>query len=294
MSKSFQSNSKRLSLVALAISFGVNMAVILPKVNLTPRESVAETKPEEKRIRITFKELEREEDKKQIVQTQLNGREEKPENSKFLGEKDQTFDTFKEAGKGVRNGTVAAQAQRPQKQDKKAEKRPVDKVTFSDLALAKKIVVEDKQKSAPAANLGVENGAYGETGLASNNDHLEDIPLGDMTHLNTVEFKYYGFYHRIRQRLEQHWGATLREKVTGLYRRGGRIPASENRVTSLRITIDDRGQIQKVFIKSTSGVTELDDAAVESFNKAGPFPNPPAGMLTNGYAEIEWGFVVKG
>ena len=38
---------------------------------------------------------------------------------------------------------------------------------------------------------------------------------------------------------------------------------------------------------------QLDDAAVESFNKAGPFPNPPLEMLKKGQAEIEWGFVVK-
>ena len=46
-------------------------------------------------------------------------------------------------------------------------------------------------------------------------------------------------------------------------------------------------------LKSTSGVEELDAAAIESFNKAGPFPNPPKEMLENGRAKIEWGFVVK-
>jgi protein TonB len=48
-----------------------------------------------------------------------------------------------------------------------------------------------------------------------------------------------------------------------------------------------------VLILSSSGQQELDSAAVESFNKSGPFPNPPKGMLKNGVAVLEWGFVVK-
>jgi protein TonB len=57
--------------------------------------------------------------------------------------------------------------------------------------------------------------------------------------------------------------------------------------------LDNKGNILQVRLKSTSGVDELDEAAVESFNKAGPFPNPPREMLKSGKAMIEWGFVVK-
>jgi hypothetical protein len=48
-----------------------------------------------------------------------------------------------------------------------------------------------------------------------------------------------------------------------------------------------------VKILGASGVKELDDAAVESFNHAGPFPNPPKDLLINDVATIEWGFVVN-
>jgi len=71
------------------------------------------------------------------------------------------------------------------------------------------------------------------------------------------------------------------------------MPANENYITSLRITIDHRGEITRVKVLGRSGIRELDEAAVESFNKAGPFPNPPKGLLKNGSADIEWGFVVK-
>jgi protein TonB len=115
-----------------------------------------------------------------------------------------------------------------------------------------------------------------------------------MTHLNTIEFKFYGFYHRIRQKLEQYWGNSLREKADLLAKQGRRIASDVDKITSLSIHIDTRGNIVKIMLRSTSGVKELDDAAIESFNKAGPFPNPPQGMMKDGVAVIEWGFVVKG
>ena len=117
--------------------------------------------------------------------------------------------------------------------------------------------------------------------------------MSDFTQLNTVEFKYYGFYHRIRQKLEQFWGRSIQEKAEAIYKSGRRLPASDNYTTSLQVTLNAKGEIVAVNIKSPSGVKELDDAAIESFNQAGPFPNPPKDLVRNGRAVIEWGFVVK-
>ena len=68
---------------------------------------------------------------------------------------------------------------------------------------------------------------------------------------------------------------------------------SEKHITSLQVDLDDNGNIVRVHLKGSSGVKELDDAAIESFNNAGPFPNPPKGMVRNGKASIEWGFAVS-
>ena len=149
------------------------------------------------------------------------------------------------------------------------------------------------QKSPGSRRKGLKKGNKNLKGLARTNDYVEDLPLGDMTRLNTIEYKYYGFYHRIRQKLEQYWGNSLREKADNLHRSGRRLASNTQKITALTITIDSKGNIVDVYLKSTSGVQELDDAAIESFNKAGPFPNPPKGMLKNGRAKIEWGFVVK-
>ena len=154
-------------------------------------------------------------------------------------------------------------------------------------------VLKKKAKQAKLV-LGIEAGKLGQLGLARSNDYVEDVPLGDVTSLNTIEYKYFGFYNRIKQKLEQFWGRSLKEKADAIYRSGRRMPASADRITSVVVTIDAKGNIIDVAIASTSGMRELDEAAVESFNKAGPFPNPPKGMITNGVAKIEWGFVVKG
>lgn len=129
--------------------------------------------------------------------------------------------------------------------------------------------------------------------VSSTNDYVEDIPLGDLTNLNTVEYKYYGFYHRIRQRLEQFWGRSIQEKAAELAGQGRRVPASDQLITALVVVLNTKGSIVDIYLKGSSGIKELDDAAIESFNEAGPFPNPPRGMIQNGRVTIEWGFVVS-
>lgn len=258
---------------------------------------------------------------KQIVATESSKNNSQTNNSRFLSEKNQTFErqtmaaangAFKEAGLGEKNGTgnVAAEIQNtkvastPQK-NKKINNKPL---SLSDLGgfNAKDVDKVEKEMNDEFARLnqkiakeqksgafGLKNGKSGKLGLAQSNDFVEEVPLGDMTNLNTTEFKYYGFYHRIRQQLEQHWGSSIRDKAKNLYRSGRRMPASDNLITSVTVTLDGRGQIVDMQIEGTSGVRELDQAAIESFNKAGPFPNPPKGLLVGGRATIQWGFVVK-
>ena len=257
---------------------------------------------------------------KQVVANEARGKNERPVNSRFLGEKDQTFErqtmaaangSFKEAGLGKKEGSSASfdQAEPTAKKVAKIKpKAPKRELTLSDLGGFKMADVERMEKESQeafdemakktalerkVAAQGIERGKLGVNGLAANNDFVEEVPLGDMTNLNTTEFKYYGFYHRIRQKLEQHWGSSIKDKAKNLYRSGRRMPASENLITSVSVTLNDHGQIVDMVIEGTSGVRELDQAAIESFNKAGPFPNPPKGLLVGGRATIQWGFVVK-
>ncbi len=216
--------------------------------------------------------------KKQIVQSEdTDNREIK--DGHFLSDKNRFFE--KEARSKVtdvfRNGGT-------QNAEKMKSHIPLK---FSDLG---SLVNRDPFKKA-AKNYSKQKKEN--VGVSSTNDYIEDIPLGDVTHLNTMEYKYYGFYHRIRQKLEQFWGRFLHEKTEQLARRGRRISHSQEHMTSLQITLDHKGHIISLKVIGSSGVKELDDAAVDSFNQAGPFPNPPKDLLVNGRVTLEWGFVVK-
>ena len=81
-----------------------------------------------------------------------------------------------------------------------------------------------------------------------------------------------------KKKLEQHWGRSLREKQRCCLNQASLLTKKNYKITALTVTINNEGQIIEVVLKSKSGVKELDDAAIESFNKAGPFPNPPKGF----------------
>ena len=236
--------------------------------------------------------------RKQIVQSEDSEAREKKKDS-FLSDKDRSFerqtvaknvDIFKKAALGDARVTQKAQT-------KSTEEKKVDfkNIKLSDLGMAAGEQGLPKRLRAPASESvqGMKNGDPLAQGLSATNDYVEEVALGDFTHLNTVEYKFYGFYHRIRQKLEQFWGKSIQEKAEAIFRSGRRLPASENLITSLQVTLDAKGEIVNVKILGASGVKELDDAAIESFNEAGPFPNPPKELLVNGKATIDWGFVVK-
>lgn len=299
---------------AILLSLLVHSVVLFQRVKFdVPDFASKQKKPKRMKVVLVpdIKKKRRDKTPKQVVQTEKTDATVEKD-TKFLGEKKQNVDRqtvakkvgiFKKAGKGS-NVAVKKPAQAKKKKTKKKGiaknktksqklKKKKGKISLADLALSPNFKSEIAQKESRPSLSGQKFGDEKLTGFAQSNDFIEDVPLGDMTRLNTIEFKYYGFYHRIRQKLEQHWGNTLREKATKLFKKGRRLPANENMVTSLTITLDHKGNIVGVVVNSTSGVKELDDAAIESFNKAGPFPNPPKGMILKGFAQIEWGFVVK-
>lgn len=294
------SRQERLFYVLLAAMFFIHAAFMIVQI----RKSVAVnpfTRPEAIKIKLVqeaMKELALSQ-KRQIVQSEDSAKKEKTEDA-FLSDKDRSFDrqtvsknvdTFQQAAKG--NATATQVAQTPQKAQKKAPS--LKDLKLSDIGFESGNPTPREVARAPASNSikGMENGDPLAKGLSATNDYVQEVTLGDFTHLNTVEYKFYGFFHRIRQKLEQFWGKSIQEKSLAIFRSGRRLPASEDLITSLQVTLNEKGEIVAVKILGASGVKELDDAAVESFNEAGPFPNPPKDLLVNGKATIEWGFVVK-
>lgn len=302
-----KTNSQR-KLMGIFFAFSLTIHIPLLWLAMDPvqKQALLDKVDNEKIIKLVLQGKKAKIKDQQVVNNEKRGEEIEPENSKYLGERNQKVEKettqkdigiFKIAGQGVADGSDAPKEasanQRVKKVVKKDTLKTKEKITFADLAPAVEMLKKKTSTQFNKAPKGLKKGDKETTGMGRNNDYIEDVPLGDMTALNTVEFKYFGFYHRIRLQLEQHWGKSLKEQVENLYRTGRKIASGEDKITALVITLDHKGQILDVHVKGSSGISELDRAAIEAFNRAGPFPNPPKGMLSNGLAEIEWGFVVK-
>ena len=132
----------------------------------------------------------------------------------------------------------------------------------------------------------------GET--AATSDHLRDLRPGAQTLLNTKEFAYFSFFQRVRGQLEQYWEPGLRHRLEQLYSRGRTLASDTDHSTRLTVVLNGDGTITRILVEHTSGLLDLDQAAVDAFNRAGPFPNPPRGLLErDGTVRIEWEFVLK-
>lgn len=125
-------------------------------------------------------------------------------------------------------------------------------------------------------------------------DHLKDVDQGIQTMLSTREFVYFSYYQRIREKIRQQWEPRIRKKVHQVFASGRTIASARDRITQVIIILDKSGTLENVQIIGESGVQDLDDAAVEAFKAAEPFPNPPAGIVeADGKIRIRWDFVLE-
>ena len=147
-----------------------------------------------------------------------------------------------------------------------------------------------KQQPQQPENKQGQNGSQSSQTL----DYIKNLDPGLETLLTTKEFVYYTYYARIRRQLNQHWGPKVREKLTKLYQQGRTIASTEDKVTKLLITLDKDGRLLKAQVIGDSGIRDLDEAAVEAFRAAAPFPNPPPGIVDpDGAIKIRWDFILE-
>ncbi len=133
------------------------------------------------------------------------------------------------------------------------------------------------------------------SGLKSqSDDYIKDVNTGVQTLLSSREFVYYSYYKRIKNQLGQYWEPKIKEKVVKLFRQGREIASTQERVTKLLIVLNSQGTIVAVKVLGESGVRDLDEAAIEAFKEAAPFPNPPKGIVeSDGTIKIRWDFVLE-
>ncbi len=103
----------------------------------------------------------------------------------------------------------------------------------------------------------------------SGTDYLKDIKEGQAINLNTAEFKFFGYFQRIKKQVEIYW---TRELLLLVKRQ--RVSSRELK-TYLVVILDHAGRVASIDIYGPSGILALDKVAVEAFKLARSFPNPP-------------------
>lgn len=234
------------------------------------------------------------------------------ENAKFLSEKSNTVEKETRAKSGLQfkntnqfKDQIAQKAQAPQaeqknvatKNQKSNEKQNTKRDIFATdydpySALNKKM---DQQQQAAAEKLQQRQLAAQQYSEASTtNDNLQNIENEFMTRLNTKEYKYFGYYNRIKTQLNQWWVPQVQQKFHKMMKQGRTIASEESKITKLVIVLNGVGNLVKVQVLAESGVRDLDEAAIEAFRQAAPFPNPPKGMIdSDGTVKIRWDCVVE-
>jgi TonB family protein len=107
-------------------------------------------------------------------------------------------------------------------------------------------------------------------------DQLEQVEDGDETALSSKRWVYAGFFNRLKRQVAQNW-----DPVSVWRRRDptGTVYGFKSRVTEVRVSLSRKGGLEKIVVTTPSGVVELDDEAIRAFRSAGPFPNPPDGLI---------------
>lgn len=122
-------------------------------------------------------------------------------------------------------------------------------------------------------------------------DHVEDVEKGEATFLNTREYKYAWFFNRVKRSVQQQWNAV---DVHRRYDPYGRVYGVRDRLTVVEVTLTEDGQLDDIYIKKDSGVAFLDEAALQAFRDAAPFPNPPTGLRDDdGRIRFSFGFYLE-
>jgi len=220
-----------------------------------------------------------------VRRTAVSANQEIPKDDFHLGEKNQK----------VREQTTADVTQALS--GKSATKKSVGKISATSENIPKLnqlgIPIYKEMKKKGESGDFQDNADY-YAGEQLSQDYVKGLKRGEKTLLNTREFVFFGYFERIRGRLDRAWSSSLRENLERFFRQGRRLASDLDYVTKTLVTLNQTGEIVRVQVLAESGANDLDSAAVKAFNLAGPFPNPPKGIIDqDGIVRIRWDFVLK-
>jgi len=179
-----------------------------------------------------------------------------------------------------------------QKVARKAPERPNKKrgdlAQRSELARANssRALVPTLDKQSAIANL------QAVTGGSASDDWLPKVKAeGKETLLNSRRFRHWDFFNTVKSRVRRHW------RPAYVYRRKdptGKIYGIKDRLTVVRVTLNNSGKVLRLTTVKNSGVDFLDAEARKALRKAGPFTNPPNGLVNkHGAVVFQFGFLFE-
>ncbi len=124
--------------------------------------------------------------------------------------------------------------------------------------------------------------------------YIQGVREGEVTALNTKEFVFYSYFERVRKQLDQAWQPLVRQNIQKILKSGRKLASNADHITRALVTLNQQGQILRIQVLEESGSQDLDQAAVDALNRAGPYPNPPKGLVDGkGEVQIRWDFILK-
>ena len=137
---------------------------------------------------------------------------------------------------------------------------------------------------APATHSGRKDLRYGA------NEPLDSrVAIGARTLLNTDEYVYAGFFNRLTQEVRPRWEPLVQRIID----RAPKGIAAGTYQTLARFTMDDQGTIREVFIETSSGRSDLDEAARVALKQVLRLRNPPLALKEeDGLIRLKLGFTL--
>ena len=283
---SSKNKKDRILIVSVALSLLFHVSLLLIPLHLKKQEDLLRI------VRLDPEKL----PEKQVIDDEgkpLN--EETPDETRFLSKHNRKVEQETKArlsGPTKNNNVQVKRLVEPQKEN--AKKKIVNK---DDMLLALQNPHAQRQASEKKPDNKTEESLVEKTFSSLNpsttDDYLPDVEESEETALNSKEFLFYSFYARIKEKLRVHWTDNLKTAMQReqAYRT---VASNQDYITKLRIQLRDNGELKNVFIMSSSGNTNLDNAAVHAFEQAAPFPNPPKNMIEgDGSVKLRWDFIIE-
>ena len=289
--------------VSLLLHFGSGIVMYL-KRDSKPKSEAVEITLVDKKKTLVKKTTSLKNDARQIVeQSEKRINDEKDEKAKYLSRFDQKVIHETRAANSGKFQNDAKQGLAKKNVTKKSEDEKLHEKNAPKTVVAKKQPSPEKNSDGlprmaslkPQFHWEKSEAGVQDPGLVSQtDDHLKDLQTGPQTLLSSREFVYYSYYARIKERLRLFWEPKIKEKITRLFMSGRHIASSDEKITRLVITLDEKGKLVKVQVLGESGLKDLDDAAIEAFQLAAPFPNPPSGIVESDHTiKIRWDFILE-